>query len=787
MKLSRLVCLWSLVSTEVFGTSDIQDTVYNYEKSIAYIHIQDSSISNDTIIPLPFNAKYTSGSLVNSTFSTPGNSCELISANSSLYSVCSSDSSDIELFLLNATSQKWTELQLGDSVPLFEGSSYMNTFDDPLSLYIFGGYDSDNEEISDRMLRVDLDKLTVSNFSTSVKPSSFYGASSLKINFNTELLVGGKVSSGWIGMTQLALWQYGSWAFKSVSIPEDDVINARVQPLLLPVFDSTRYQLETTSSNFSSFSVDSVMMLGGQLMGNSSNPDFVSLNMSDNSWQWTPLDTDVSLSNSRVNSKYDDNLSLDEILGAATLYDTLIVIADNAGKPVNSSQTETNTVSKRSQSYYIKLYDTSTLEALNTVDYSSLASTGKKKSSKETSKSAVIALSTIIPILVIIIAAVIGFLLYKRYKKRKEEEANEKEIKDIMEFYKSSGNQFSSSYSSLGSDITEKARASEESTLDGDAEENDVDSDIIEINNYDDNDNLSITSWRRKRKLYEKQRKTRLRSGGGSLMRHISIMSSQLGMSLRRSFSYQSSVATELSTVPDSGYQDDFSDNGLPESPIRRPSSTYSPSLKHNQSNSALYLIPEDSSVSPLRSSHRFKSPVSGTPEGSPGILPTQQLEEHRQQKELSSVARQLRFNAPSKQGSRSMSRSTSRQSRPTSRSSSRPSSPSKFWRKYDPFTQISDNKKEPDENMDVQILVSSKRRSKLRVTNPDLDDDLGDIDEFAVVKNESEARDASMEALKGETQQDSVEATASSVSDSDVRLRHVSDESKSKDESSYK
>ncbi|VEU23459.1 DEKNAAC104550 [Brettanomyces naardenensis] len=779
-----LITLWILFTGVALAGVDIQDTVYNYGNNTVYIHIADSGDDEDVIIALPFNAKYTSGAEVPLMFSPPDSSCQLVSANSSLYSVCadSEDETYLALSLYNSSSNGWNQLDLQESIPLYNGSSYVNTFDDPTSLYIFGGYDSDSEEISGRMLRVDLGTLGVENVSTSVQPSPFYGASSLKINYNTELLIGGKVKNGWIGLSQLALWQYGSWAFKSVNIDTGDTISSRMNPLVLPIFDGPSVESASATNNFTAFTVNSVLMMGGQLLSSYSNPGFAVLNISQNTWGWTPMDTEVSIANARVNSQFDDNLALEDLLGAAIIYDTLVVVTNNSGSAVNSTLPQ-----KRSQPYYLKLYDTSDFGVLSSVDYTSFGEISNKKQ-KVSNKSAVIALSTIIPILMVIIAAVLGFLLYKRYRKRKEEEENEREMKDIMEFYKTTGGNYNSSSSSFGSDLTEKPRTSQDSTVDSEKTK-------VKVNNFDDGDNLSISSWRRKREMYEKQKKFRIIPSlkprpagletvseeaskdigvdheiydefptiraGGSLLRRLSTLSSQFGRSLRRSFSYQSSVRSYNSAIPE---REEFEDTDLPESPIRRPVSAHSPSMTRKQSNSNLYLIPEDSSVStfhcakisPSRNSLFFHSADTlaerGSPERSPSQKTTQSPPAYGPQ-----TRKPLPEPTPSKVRYGS------------NKSGSRPGSPSKSMLRYDPFVSPFDNEVEPDENMDVQILVSSKRRSKLRVTNPDPEDEQIDEEEI-----EYEEEPISSSALN---------ASDRSVSDSDnTRKRTVSDESKNQD-----
>lgn len=721
---------YGLFAVLVTASTIERETVYNYGNDTAYIHIYDGE---ELIIPLQFNEKYETGAEISDTIALPGDSCTLFSASSDLYAICADANNYTEISLYNSSSDSWSELDLADDIPMYEGTAYMNTFDDPDSLYIYGGMDTDDDKISSRLKRIGLDDMSVNNVSVSITPSSFYGSSNLKITYNTELLIGGKTSSGWIGMGQLPMWQYGSWSFKTTTTDDDDTINSRIKPLLLPIFESSMLQTAATSGNFSFFEVENVLMIGGELSSSSGGPDFAQLNVSASNWGWSSLDDTITAANKK-NTKQNYELELDTMLGAAVIYDTLVVITDTG------NSTSSN---KRSTGYYVSLYGTDDMKVLTSVDYSSVGET-KTVGGHSSNKAIVIALAVVLPILLIVLLAVLALFLYKRHKKKQEEEANEKEMKDIMEFYKAAPanvNNSSSTFSS--SDLSSKPRTSQEENY------NEKE---VQVNNFDDGDNLSISSWRRKREMYEQQKKMR----DGSIRRTLSTMSSNLGKSLRRSFSYQSSTGGSLrfTNIPE-------------DQEIDTPMPVESAPMNKASSNAGLYQIPEDSSVDGWPKRQASKSSLYFHPKdpSSEHVTPVKQ----QQNRPLGSPIRppvQIQSPSPVRASQaaeiytpqKSPPRSPQRSQRSPQRSPQRSQSPmslhsmpttlhkssmrlaqtrSLHYEPENPFISILDDQPDVD---DVQILVSSKRRSKLHVTNPDTPVAESEIDTVPETVPETEA-----------------------------------------------
>ncbi|KAG7699192.1 hypothetical protein KL930_002021 [Ogataea haglerorum] len=629
------------------------DSIYNYYNRTAYIQHDDS------LIMLPFNSEFKTGQTVTDLWKLPADDCKVISVSNKLYAFYETNTSDSSLLTVsqfNETTREWKELDFGSPLEYLSGSAYMATPDAPDSVYVYGGYNSSSGRVSGRLVQLDLNALEIADTQSSLQPTGFYDSSSLLINHNTLVLVGGKTASGWVSLKQLAVWQYESWGFKSVSVDKTDTINSRAGALLLPVFSSNMITEEYLSSNYSDFSVDFVLMVGGGLSsGTYSSPNFARLDVG-SSWSWTSLDTTVSLANSKTNNANNSQLSVDDMVGAAVIYDALVVVNGD------------------SANYTLTLYNTTSFEVLESVDYSNLA----KKTPGKSSKSLVIALSVLIPALAATIIALVAVWLYKKYKSREAEKQKEKDLKDIMEFYQA-GNSSSTTFASHGAE-------KENTSYFGNH---------VKVNNYDDGDNLSISSWKRKRwqlesEMVNQDQDTDVepdptpepaeKSPVSPLKRSLSTISYSLGRSLRRSFSYQSSIRSFFTaeTPPDdSGHSPQ-----LTNIPVLRPAEA---------SNFALHLIPEDSSLNSFKlkaaaDSHSMtsnsticeKSESSGSrPASPPPAARTTSLVFHNRAPLMAMPGRSKDFLPPP----------------------------------------------EPDlENLDVQILVSSKRRSKLRVTNPDPD-----------------------------------------------------------------
>lgn len=272
-----------------------------------------------------------------------------------------------------------------NDVSFYTRSTYL--VGDSSTVYIYGGDCSGTA--TSRMLSFDMESFSFSNISTSTKPTAFYGASSLWApNPQNLLVIGGRANLGWISMLQMASWNFNSgWLFSLAK--QNGTIESRVEPLALPVFSALSDNSTTTFAN--DYKPSAVLLLGGE-NGDSADPEWAKLSLHTNEWSWEALTT---------------ALDLDEVLGAATIFNTLVI--------VNSSS------SKRDTSYLLNLYDISN----NFEIVSSLKSALSTKPSSSLSSGTTITqkalIGTLVPLAAIALVAALGMFLWKRKMKAEDE------------------------------------------------------------------------------------------------------------------------------------------------------------------------------------------------------------------------------------------------------------------------------------------------------------------------------------------------------------------------------
>ncbi|SGZ48697.1 CIC11C00000000628 [Sungouiella intermedia] len=273
-------------------------------------------------------------------------------------------------------------------ISFYQDSSYLVT-DDSSTVYIYGGRCSSGS-ISSRMLSLDMDTMTLANISTSTKPQAFYGASNLWApNPQNQLVIGGRAASGWINMYQLATWNSQSgWLFELVA-EGNTIIGSRINPLVLPIFSPLADN--TTSTFTNNYKVTDVLAIGGEsAKGSLSN--WSKLSISSNQWEWSTMNTSVDAS---------------DVLGAAVIFDTLVVVN-------GSSLTKRDT----STSYTLSLYDITSLLKLvtdlksNTVTETQTSHSSSSSHNRNTIK---IVIGVLVPIVVLsLLASAVFYYLKKR-------------------------------------------------------------------------------------------------------------------------------------------------------------------------------------------------------------------------------------------------------------------------------------------------------------------------------------------------------------------------------------
>ncbi|CAI5755876.1 unnamed protein product [Candida verbasci] len=400
------------------------NTLYDYNKSKIYLHLTNNdllvlnfsiSVQNDDI------SKYNleNNQQLTSLTSPPSNSTLFI-FNDNLYALISdrnTKSSNLDLcgngiisiVKYNENLNTWTNSKLNLNLnDILDGSfySYPTILTNPTNnetIYLYGGICQDSAEVSSRLLSIDLNNGKISNITTSTKPQPFYGASNLiSPNPQTQLVIGGQSTfGGWLNMYQLATWDFDSgWSFKQINkINDEQLINSRKFPLVLPIFKP----INNNSSNsiYDTLQINEILMIGGEMEHEQlSTPIYSKLYMNLNNWYWNYTES---------------NLQLDEILGAATIFNTLVVV----------NSTDINKRDGNKIEYKVNLYDTNTFTEVKSIKENTEIPTITNTTKSSSNKNKII-LGTVIPIIsIFIIAGFIIFYILKRKKSKQEETYNE--------------------------------------------------------------------------------------------------------------------------------------------------------------------------------------------------------------------------------------------------------------------------------------------------------------------------------------------------------------------------
>lgn len=446
-----------LLLTTVMGLAQFQDTIYMYQNRTVFAHLRDNDLH--TIFEIPFDVGYTSGDTDITTISPPSSDdCKLVGAETSLLAFCSSHNRtmlDVQKYY--PLMGQWESLLIDSNITYYENTSYIHSMSDPKAVYMFSGVNPKTSKLSNRMLKLDLVSLEITNAITSVQPTPFKSATNLEINSNTEMLFGGLTDNGYSEISEIPVWQYNSWAERPCNVMSGGPLNGSSNAIVLPIFEKSNEFVYNSTTN--SFEVSSVLILGGyDLSGQSLN--IGSLNVSSFVWEWNDLTEELSTSQ----QNNETTLDLEKALGVVSLYDTLFVINESKKRDDTSS-------------YSIDLFDADSFGHVESVDYSTFQSE-HQSGDHGVNKSLIIAVSVIIPILVIILAVCFIIFYYRRYEKRKQDEMNEKEVTAIVDFYENQHKQLSeSSFGTGGTTLNDSLPTSAR--------------DVV-INNFDDGDNISI-------------------------------------------------------------------------------------------------------------------------------------------------------------------------------------------------------------------------------------------------------------------------------------------------------
>lgn len=603
------------------------NTLYDYESGIIYIHLKNNdlirlnfsitgfeNVKQDDIESLELK----DSQAVDHLDSPPPNSTLFI-LDKQLYALTSKNDDGLDLcgdgqisivkFGKNGWSDNEIDLDFSDTK---DGSFYafptiLTNPDVEDTIYVYGGICHKSGSISERMLSINFSSKIVSTIRTSTKPQPFYGASNIPAPYpQSQLVIGGQLNQGWLNMYQLATWDFNAgWSLKQIKSNDgSNTVNSRKFALSLPIFEP----IVDESMIHNDFQLDKVLLIGGESNigeSNSAEPTFAKLALGTNNWYW-----DTNLTTKALNAN--------EILGAASIFNTLVVINSTS---LNSK--------KRDTEYKINLWDINSFEPVkslmgNSQSVNSESDSDANKSSSDSSVDKTVVFATVFPI--VFVSIIIGVLVTYLLKRRKRNKWSEEQAYNEIEF------KFDDAHSTPFIIEPQQHYASDANSTLG---------------------NASINSWMKKRQEFEKFRNSYLASN-----ETLSTDDDELLMGKKCG-----------ERVIDDEDDDGGVDHEMDIGSIRIPQAAVM-----NKSIKRLSKSYSCSNTSPVSPSHKRLNYLGS-------------INSHKRHS--------MKLHSPEY--------------------SSLENSPSKI-KDFD----SSSDKASFDDQMDVQVLVSSKRRTILRVANPD-------------------------------------------------------------------
>ncbi|KAK9459190.1 uncharacterized protein V1516DRAFT_629167 [Lipomyces oligophaga] len=259
---------------------NISDTYYLYSSSNVFYSAAVSSavsLSNSTL------ASNVDSAAISVLAQPPDSSSLILGPDGAVYAFhgyCSSGKFHISTYSI--ANDSWSELELTDSTnsSYRKGSIYFNSQDsrDPL-IYIFGGVCSSDGELSYSNSLSAYNSSSSSFVSTDNPnpPIALAYAAAVSVN-NQTVMMGGKAFAGWIGMSQLAIWDDLTWSYQTVNT--DGQIDSRTAALALA------NQLGTE-----------IIVIGGYVDGRAASPTMVKLDIGSDNWSWSIPEIASSLPN----------------------------------------------------------------------------------------------------------------------------------------------------------------------------------------------------------------------------------------------------------------------------------------------------------------------------------------------------------------------------------------------------------------------------------------------------------------------------------------------------------
>lgn len=401
--LRTAVCL--LYISRSYGWSSL------YSPSLSVVHLDDGSVLS--LNTSNFVGRDSIGDVENSFswLSSPPPSSQLaVDSAGQLFAFDgdqdSCQNSPIQVSWYDYSSQTWETLTSSPPNYYLANSTIWTSKD---IVYIFGGYCPDSTNVYNTLYAFNTSSLSFFEPPNANPPRALSSAGVAQIENDTFLIIGGAAgSSGWIDLQQVAIWQFGSWTFRSASNSTN--IDARTNPLVVPIFGGSDDSIATQA-----------IVIGGSVDNRAAQPYVASLSL-DNSqaWTWSSID----FAGSPVN-------------GALSINGTFVTITLDSPGTGNSKRSSLFSKSIHSSSNFtISLYDpsnwksvqslvvgkatpaeeTSTAGEPSSSGTSTPATPTPLPSSKSLSTGGIAALSTILPLSIAGIAAASFILIRKKRK-----------------------------------------------------------------------------------------------------------------------------------------------------------------------------------------------------------------------------------------------------------------------------------------------------------------------------------------------------------------------------------
>lgn len=614
-------------------------TLYSSSYDFAYLHL-----SNNAVLRILADNANNPESLPD----PPANSSLVLTKDNTLLAFSgTSFCSPIQVSKYSAADNAWTDISesLTNQPNYLAQSVYISSPDSEL-VYVYGGrnltdscsiayvpdpstiYDPQaNYLVSNQIKVLNTTSLNFQIVQTASSPTAMFAAGVLRLSSTSSLLVGGKAQNGWIGLNQLALWQYSSWAFISTS--NSARVDSRTNPLVLPL-------KSPAGSTMNGFRGNATLVIGGSVNNHLSIPFMAGLTLSESTgWTWNE-----SLNQSIVQSP-------ESILGAVAFENTLITIDNKSNTKKravdygltfidtrNWEQVSGFTPSNNAADTAVDSPTTSTLHTVATVTTTSTATAVATDSGSSISSGGKIALSTVLPLSAFALLTIGGVFFYR--KRKREEDTLPAPRPLVLSPYFGSASTF------------------ENNILDGENRRTD-----------------SIKSWTEKRRMYEQHELQQFEQ------------SQPYGHPYRQPYMALSD--------PDQTGPSNTKDLGI-----------ISIGEGVNDFENPFYTI-QDDQIEP--------------PEAPPVAHPSKPVRTSTMRTVSGTIASYLL--------GRKMSTATDK-TRPTSVASNYPVPATPVVPSAHPHADYDDEYDDDQdkffEGRDVQVLVSSKRRTRLRVTNPDPD-----------------------------------------------------------------